>query len=126
MRVVLKKNIKDEGEIVLYNWDAWIVTSVNEKWATVLFDRIGEEKHIWYTKWEKKKYKWWRESVIWSYKQLPLVSWWAVTVHSSQGMTLDKMIFYPYKWRITKSFGKWLNYVWLSRIRDPKNLRIKF
>lgn len=84
-------------------------------------ERIDIRKELW----ENKKYVTdkegkIKEDVVGSYKQYPIRLAWAVTIHKSQGLTMDKVII-----DAGKSFANGQVYVALSRCRTLEGIVLK-
>lgn len=116
-KVVLLKNAKDKSYV---NGSVGLVTKLGSSSIWVSID--GSEYKIDPETWEKYAYEDSRDGiekkVIGSFKQIPVRLAWAVTVHKSQGMTLNKFHLDLER----KPFTHGQLYVALSRARSIKGI----
>lgn len=92
------------GEVIEFNDDGFPVV------MTVSGKLIDAETEVWSIQDEKGR-------TLASFEQVPLRLAWAITVHKSQGMTLDAA-----EIDLGKTFERGQGYVALSRLKDMENL----
>ncbi len=90
-RVMVTKNINLGDWSKLYNGDLCSVIEIKEKSVVIFSDRLQEEYEISFSIWEKYKYAWSSKECVWTFTQIPLRLWYAITVHKSQWLTLEKV-----------------------------------
>jgi ATP-dependent exoDNAse (exonuclease V) alpha subunit len=100
------------------------VTRLADDGAFVTFDRRREEHLVAPVTWEKVRQQWSEarqrieNEVVGTYRQIPLIHAWAVTIHKAQGLTLDDV-------RVDLGWGAFAAgqlYVALSRVRTMAGL----
>ncbi len=100
------------------------VTRVDNEGAFVKFDRRRDEDLVGPVTWEKVRQQWneaesrIENEVVGTYRQIPLIHAWAVTIHKAQGLSLDDV-------RVDLGAGAFAPgqvYVALSRVRTVAGL----
>lgn len=120
-QVMLLKN--DSGYV---NGDTGIVTELNSHKVWVRISRSGRTVQIPYTTWEQFDFSYDKNSkkitrkVIGTYKQLPLILAWAISIHKSQGLTIDNVHLDLGR----GAFDTGQTYVALSRCRSVESLSL--
>ncbi len=121
-RVMLLKNNKEEGYA---NGSLATVVELNSK--AIFLDINGTEIELKPASWQKIKYFFNEETgkveeeIISSFKQFPIKLAWAITVHKSQGQTLENVT-------LDMGYGAFAHgqtYVALSRCRSLNDLHLK-
>jgi ATP-dependent exoDNAse (exonuclease V) alpha subunit len=120
-RVMAVKN-DPQGRFV--NGSLGTVTRLAEEGAFVTFDRRREEHLVTPMTWEKVRQQWSEarqrieNEVVGTYRQIPLIHAWAVTIHKAQGLTLEDV-------RVDLGAGAFAPgqvYVALSRVKSLAGL----
>ncbi len=114
-RVMVTKNL----ECGLVNGDLWTVRELHNDYVLIHSDRFNTDYWIENVEWKKIEYQGLTEREIWTYNQIPLKLAWAMTIHKSQGLTLENVCVTYVKW-MTKE----LLYVGLSRCTNYEKLFI--
>ncbi len=118
-RVMITKNLWNHW---LYNWDLWTVVAINSKRVIIKSDRLLEQIEITYDKWRNIRYdEHWHEKEIWSFIQMPLRLAYAMTIHKSQGLTIDKIVVW-----LNNTLSREMIYVALSRWTTYDNIYVKW
>lgn len=104
------------------------ITFLGDNHVCVKLDSNGMEVPIAYSSWDVMAYvvdkdKHVRQEVVGSYSLLPLRLCYAITIHKSQGQTLEKAVLIIGK-NASEIFVPGQLYVGVSRVKDLKNLYI--
>jgi ATP-dependent DNA helicase PIF1 len=119
-KLVLKKGaavmfVKNNFEKGYVNGTLGTVSGFNEDGFPVITLRNGNEITAEPATWSVEE----NGNTLAQIKQTPIRLAWAITVHKSQGMTLDAA-----QVDLTRSFVKGMGYVALSRVRSLEGLRV--
>ncbi len=117
----LKKNaqvivIKNDPEGNFYNGSLGVVVRFENGFPVVKITRTGKEELFEYSKWETRGPG---GEILASFEQIPLKLAYALTIHKSQGMTLDFAEVDP-----RGIFTEGQLYVALSRVRSLEGLKL--
>jgi ATP-dependent exoDNAse (exonuclease V) alpha subunit len=121
-RVMACKN-DTQGQWV--NGSLGTVTRIIRDGAFVLFDRTQQEHLVPRVTWEKIAQRWneakhiIENEVVGTYRQVPLIHGWAITIHKAQGLTLDDV---RVDFGMGGAFAPGQAYVALSRVRTIAGL----
>lgn len=107
----LKNSTANGMEVIRDGWGQWVIIKVDRFW-----DREFEIKP---TIWNQVEYEWWEETVIGTMEQIPLKLGWCMTIHKSQGLSLESVSV-----TITKNMARDLIYVALSRATTFEKLYV--
>ncbi|MDO4913854.1 MAG: AAA family ATPase, partial [Bifidobacteriaceae bacterium] len=111
--------LRNDSEHKYVNGSLGVVVGFANKskggWPVVEFDN-GNTEMIKPVSWEMLD----GETVLASVSQVPLRCAWAITIHKSQGMTLDKAVM-----DLSSTFAPGMGYVALSRVQELRGLFLK-
>lgn len=114
-RVMVTKNL----ECGLVNGDLWTVKELHPDYVLIHSDRFNQDYWIEVVEWKRIEYEGMSEREIGTFRQIPLKLAWSMTIHKSQGLTLDNVCVTYVKW-----MSKELLYVGLSRCTNYEKLFI--
>jgi len=112
--VMVTANIDSE----LKNGTLWKVVKFVKWW--VIIDVKWKQHPIMINKWEQVWYTSRWQEILWKFYQIPLKLAWASTIHKTQWLTLDRVVFHN-----VGDLSHNEIYVWLSRAKTLENLYVK-
>lgn len=116
-RVMVTANIKDLG---LVNGDFGTVKGFADDGIIITVDRFDKtEFTIWLNTWQQIEYEGFEETVIGTMQQIPLKLGWCMTIHKSQGLSIESVSV-----TVTKDMARDLIYVALSRAMTFEKLYV--
>lgn len=119
-KVVFIKN--DSGDGRYKNGETGVIREIIKKGGVVVEKSNGQEVVVEKTEWTFYSYEGGEPEIVGSFYQLPIKLGWAITIHKSQGMSIDDDVI------IDTGFGCFAEgqfYVAMSRVVDPKRVWLK-
>jgi len=113
-----------QGDSEYYNGQTGYVTALDDKYVTVKLDGVQDAVQIERNLWEELEYSVVGDeldtNVVGSFEQFPIKLGYAVTIHKSQGLSLDNAVIYTGR----GCFAHGQAYVALSRLRSLEGLHM--
>lgn len=101
----------NQADLELVNGDLGTVVSMWNDSVTIVVDRFGKTLFkIEPYQWKQIEYEGWEETIIGTFNQIPLRLGWCMTIHKSQGLSLESVSI-----TVNSKMAKDLVYVGLSR-----------